>query len=436
MNYARLAELASSNTKNTINLAKLFAVSFTAQREIDQGRIGLREKLLIERKQAYRSILESVEQKEEAEGSKLNSLFGALGLGGLARGLKGIKASRSVTATPALPRVLPTPPQVRRIGRGIIPRTPKLPRGRLAGIPGLNVALTGLDFLQRKQAGQTNLQAGAGSLASTLAAIGTAGLVGTAVGGPVGTVVGLAAGALAAFGTGSLVDMITGANRPVGVEQRLREEERRTRIIGKTKFSEALDRFDNVLGNLSKLSQYLKTKPSGGPDTNIPNNTQGVKPEDLKNPITPTTDPGPPSPEGRMPNASAPGAYGIPGDPKSPRIGEWVGSLPSRVRSTSRGVGGPIETKPQRKTVSYKSPTKTRKIADISFEVSQIAGKTSIEKMISNSATDNILVMDKQPDTLVVQQPSSSSGGSFGSVGPSSYEVAAKYAQMISSLTR
>lgn len=430
MNYERLAELATSSTRNTINLAKLFATSFTTQREIEQGRLGLFEKAIVTRKDAYRSILESVEQKEEAEGSKLDALLGALGLGGLAKGLRGIRAPKSATSIPATPRVLPTPPQTRVTGRGVIPRTPKLPRGRLAGIPGLNVALTGLDFLQRKQAGQTNLQAGAGSLASTLAAIGTAGLVGTAIGGPVGTIAGLAAGTLAAFGTGSLIDMLTGAN---DVEGRIEQEERRTRIIGKTKFSEALDQFDSVLGNLAKLAEYLKSggKPTGGTDRDIPMNTEGVNPEDIRNAKPLRPDAGPPSPENRMPDASAPGAYGIPGDPKSPRIGEWVGSMPPNIKPASRGVGGQL-LEPKTNEVAFQRGG-MQSIPSTNYQVAQSSGGGT--NTFTSQSSDNVVILDKQPNTVVVNQPVPVGGGSVVNSGPSSYEVATKYAKMISSLT-
>ena len=433
MNYERLAELATSSTRNTINVAKLFATSFTTQREIEQGRLGLFEKAIVTRKDAYRSILESVEQKEEAEGSKLDTLLGALGLGGLAKGLRGIRGPKSATVVPSTPRVLPTPPQTRVSGRGVIPRTPKLPRGRLAGIPGLNVALTGLDFLQRKQAGQTNIQAGAGSIASTLAAIGTAGLVGTAIGGPIGTIAGLAAGTLAAFGTGSLVDMLTGANRPTGVEERLLEEERRTRIVGKTKFSQALDQFDSILGNLAKLSDYLKTgsRQTGGIDDEIPMNTEGVNPEDIRKAKPLRPDAGPPSPENRMPDASTPGAYGIPGDPTSPRIGEWVGSMPPNIKPASRGVGGQLLEPKTNEVAFQRSGMQT--IPSTNYQVAQSSGSGT--NTVTSQSSDNVVILDKQPNTIVVNQPVPVGGGGVVNSGPSSYEVATKYAKMISSLT-
>jgi len=430
MNYERLAELATSSTKNTINLAKLFATSFTTQREIEQGRLGLFENAIVTRKDAYRSILESVEQKEEAEGSKLDTLFGALGLGGLAKGLRGIRAPRSATSIPATPRVSPTPPQTRVSGRGVIPRTPKLPRGRLAGIPGLNVALTGLDFLQRKQSGQTNLQAGAGSLASTLAAIGTAGLVGTAIGGPIGTIAGLAAGTLAAFGTGSLVDMLTGANTAEG---RIEQEERRTRIVGKTKFSQALDQFEGVLGNLSKLAEYLKTggRPTGGTNGEIPMNTEGVNPEDIRKAKPLRPDAGPPSPENRMPDASAPGAYGIPGDLKSPRIGDLVGSMPPNIRPASRGIGGQLLEPKTNEVAFQRSGMQT--IPSTNYQVAQSSG--SVTNTVTSQSSDNVVILDNQPNTIVVNQPVPVGGGTVMNSGPTSYEVATKYAKMISSLT-
>ena len=80
----------------------------------------------------------------------------------------------------------------------------------------LTVAFTGYDFIDRKNRGQTNLQAGAGAVSTSGGAIagGAAGAaIGTAIFPGVGTVIGGILGSfIGASAGGSLSDSITGAN--------------------------------------------------------------------------------------------------------------------------------------------------------------------------------------------------------------------------------
>ena len=117
--------------------------------------------------------------------------------------------------------------------RGKLPRIPKLPRGvKTGGL--LGVAFAGLEFGGRKMEGQTNMQAGVGTAASTLggmagfaagakggAAMGAligsvipgAGTVaGAAIGGLIG---GLAGGFLGSTAAAGAADTITGVNKLV-----------------------------------------------------------------------------------------------------------------------------------------------------------------------------------------------------------------------------
>jgi len=243
MNLERLLDAAVSNRKGSINLEKLFARSVSTTNEIESQKLRAKTQLLEYKQKTYNLIADSQSEKEN-KGDPLNKVLGSLGLAGLARGLKGAKAPVGVAPKPRLGGP--------RIGRGVA---------------GFNVLLGGIDFMQRRSAGQSNLQAGIGAGAgvaggvagATLGAKIGAGLgtliapgVGTIIGGGIGSLIGGGIGAMAA---GNIADKATGVDAgEAEVERRVQEEEKKTSLlITKTPFSGALDTFDAALDKLASF---------------------------------------------------------------------------------------------------------------------------------------------------------------------------------------
>lgn len=243
MNLERVLEAASSATKNSVNLEKLFAKSVTTTNEVEAQRLRARTQLLEVRKKTYTAIQQSQQEQEKKDGI-LEKVLGTLGLAGLAKGLKGAKPPVGVSPKPRVGGP--------RIGRGVA---------------GVNVLLGGIDFMQRRSAGQSNLQAGIGAGAgvaggiagATLGAKIGAGLgtlvapgIGTLIGGGIGSLVG---GGIGAFAGGGIADRVTGADAgEQEIERRVQEEEKRTSLmITKTPFSGALDTFDAALDKLASF---------------------------------------------------------------------------------------------------------------------------------------------------------------------------------------
>lgn len=243
MNLERVLEAASSATKNSVNLEKLFAKSVATTNEVEAQRLRARTQLLEVRKKTYTAIQQSQQEQEKKDGI-LEKILGTLGLAGLAKGLKGAKPPVGVSPKPRVGGP--------RIGRGVA---------------GLNVLFGGIDFMQRRSAGQSNLQAGIGAGAgvaggiagATLGAKIGAGLgtlvapgVGTLIGGGIGSLVG---GGIGAFAGGGIADRVTGADAgEQEIERRVQEEEKRTSLlITKTPFSGTLDTFDAALDKLASF---------------------------------------------------------------------------------------------------------------------------------------------------------------------------------------
>ena len=247
MNLERILVIAESNTKSSINLEKLFAKSVTTTNEIETQKIRAKIDLLEARKKTYSAIKQSQEDQEK-KGGVLDKILGTLGFAGLARGLKGAKPPTGGTGVVS-PKPRPGGP---RIGRGVA---------------GLNVLFGGIDFIQRRSAGQSNLQAGIGAGAGVAGGMAGAALgakigaslgtliapgLGTAIGGGLGTLVGGGIGAMAA---GNIADRTTGVDAgEVEIQRRIQEEEKKTRAsIIKTPFSSALDTFNAALDKLSSF---------------------------------------------------------------------------------------------------------------------------------------------------------------------------------------
>jgi len=438
MNYLKLSSVAQQTGKSAVDLQKFFAQS---QKELvvqQKEEIKQEEKLIATRKDVFRSLLDQVEEAKNAQSknSPLGTLLGALGLGGLASGLKSIKAPKP--SVPKLPKGVKIPRP--KLGGIKAPRVPKVGLGR--AIPGLNIALTGVDFIQRKQEGQTNLQAGAGAVGGLAGAL-AGGKAGAALGAGIGALfggVGAAPGALiggllgsvaGGFAGSGLADALTGAN---STDERVAQLRREKINLGPSKFSSALDQFDVAINNLIKLAASLgvtETSLKKLDGSRIPTDP-GEQPKDepslediINEPYTAdqfddTEPPPPPAPDNRrssdlpdpeiftrpnttMEDASRPGALSDPDNPNSPRIGDQVGAAPMpQTGSTLLAV----------------SETFTK-------ETQMSAGQ------------DSVLMINNEPNTVVamsppMQQPMGQSQMSL----PSSYDIATKYAQMISSLTK
>ena len=424
MNYLKLSSVAQQTGRSAVDLQKFFAQS---QKELvvqQKEELKQEEKLIATRKDVFRSLLDQVEEAKNAQSknSPLGTLLGALGLGGLASGLKSIKAPK-----PSVPK-LPTGVKIPKPNLGGIksPRVPKVGLGR--AIPGLNIALTGVDFIQRKQEGQTNLQAGAGAVGGLAGAL-AGGKAGAALGAGIGALfggVGAAPGALiggllgsvaGGFAGSGLADTLTGAN---STDERVAQLRREKLNLGPSKFSSALDQFDVAINNLTKLAASLgvtetKLKKLDGSRAltgprEQPRDERSLE-EIINEPYTADQIEGAviPDPEifskpsTPMPDASRPGALSDPSNPDSPRIGEQVGAAPMpQTGSTLLAV----------------SETFTK-------ETEMSAGQ------------DSVLMINNQPNTVVAMSPQMQQPmGGGGSTPPSSYDNATKYAQMISSLTR
>ena len=254
MNLERVLQAASSASKNSVNLEKLFSKSVVTTNQIEEQRLRARTQLLEVRQKTYTTIQQSQQDPEKKDGI-VEKVLGTLGLAGLAKGLKGAKPSTSGAGVVS-PKPRPGGP---RIGRGVA---------------GLNVLFGGIDFLGRRSAGQSNLQAGIGAgagVAGGLAGAFAGGQAGAAVGAGIGALfggVGAAPGALigGALGSiaggfggaqlgGNLADKLTGVDAgEQEVERRVQEEEKRTNLlITKTPFSGALDTFDAALDKLASF---------------------------------------------------------------------------------------------------------------------------------------------------------------------------------------
>ena len=247
MNLEQILAVAASNKTNSVNLEKLFAKSVATTNEVETQRLRAKTQLLEVRQKTYSAIRQSQEEQEK-KGGVLDKILGTLGLAGLAKGLKGAK-----------------PPTG---GAGVVSPKPKPGGPRIGrGVAGLNVLFGGIDFMQRRSAGQSNLQAGIGAGAGVAggmagAALGAkigAGLgtivapgLGTLIGGGLGTLVGGGIGAMAA---GNVADRATGVDAgEQEVERRVQEEEKKTSLlITKTPFSGALDAFDSALDKLASF---------------------------------------------------------------------------------------------------------------------------------------------------------------------------------------
>jgi len=290
MNLERVLQAASSASKNSVNLEKLFSKSVATTNQIEEQRLRARTQLLEVRQKTYTAIQQSEQDSENKDGI-VEKVLGTLGLAGLSKGLKGAKSPSGVK------------------GIGISPK-PRAGVGK--SIPLLSAAFTGIDFLQRKQSGQTNVQAGVGAGAGLLGALGAgaaAGAIygsvvpgaGTLSGGIIGGTIALAASIGGGYLASSAADKLTGVDAgEQEVERRVQEEEKRTNLlITKTPFSGALDTFDAALDKLASFPGGIcacagREQPAKAPSiqrTGVDTLIEDLIPKP-KAPPTPKTDPG------------------------------------------------------------------------------------------------------------------------------------------------
>ena len=168
------------------------------------------------------------------------------------------------------------------IGPGRI--RPKLPKGggtigggvsrlgRFGRIGPLAILGTGLDFAGRVGSGQNIAQAtigAGGGLAGALAGGAKGAAIGTAIGGPLGTLIGGVGGSiLGGFAGGGIADLLTGT----ADTRRKKEIKEISDDTQRSKFSYALDKFDNVIDNFEGSTTPLikDYKENGRPEETKP----------------------------------------------------------------------------------------------------------------------------------------------------------------------
>jgi len=227
--------------QSSVNVARLFSNASLKNAADRQDLLSRRRKNSKLRINAFLAAKQALAAKEDERSNSTSTLLGALGVGALANRLRGAK-----------PR--PTAPKGVR-PRGRLGRLGRLPR--LGGIA--NIAFTGIDFMQRRGEGQTNLQAGVGAAGGLLGGLGGM-KAGAMAGGAIGSLfggVGAVPGALIGGLLGSIGGSMLGgsiADRATGVDARRQREEQRTRLmLTKTPFNRSLDTFNSALDKLENL---------------------------------------------------------------------------------------------------------------------------------------------------------------------------------------
>ena len=243
---------------------KLMQASSERESLLSLRNLKIKSRLQKEREELNKAFKDKADRQQQRRQTGSNVL-GALAGGGAGIGI--IKRFRPRRPTPTtgvtgtrkfkIFRTKPTISQGGRVNTNILRNGSKL--NSL-----LTVAFTGYDFLDRKASGQTNIQAGAGSVATTGGALagGAAGakigaLIGSFIVPGAGTVVGGTLGGLlgsfiGATSGSNIADSITGANEETRRKLELKKVELQK---GSTLFGSALDKFDVVLDKFAKLRQ-------------------------------------------------------------------------------------------------------------------------------------------------------------------------------------
>ena len=420
MSYPRLLDIAKQTNRNAVDLQKFFALQQKTTVQLQKEEIKQEEKLIKVRKDVFRSLLDEVEDaKEENDNDNLGNVLGTALAGGL--GLRALKGGKpKAPKAPKIPKVItggraPRPGRV----RPRVPKVPKIGRGLGRAIPGLNIGLSALDFAGRKQAGQTNLQAGAGAVGGLAGAL-AGGKAGAALGAGIGALfggVGAAPGALiggllgsvaGGFGGSALADNLTGVDAN-DADARIEQQ----RNLGPTKFTTVLDAFDRAITNLMELAKYFR----GGDDDEI-QKKQKLDPKDF------------------MVSADKPGG------PTSPGL-ELAQQLPApdpqSFDSPMEGVEGyEVQNKlpfPPDYTTGNTSSTFINlakpgapRLMDVLEDQPPVSEQVDSPSMLLINSQPNTIIKPMMVGNEEQSMPVASS--------PSPFDNATKYAQMISSLTR
>ena len=277
---------------------------------LENSSLVLKKKLAKEREETFRSFKNKLENSKR--GNKGRNIVASLATGGAGLTLlnrfrpKGARITRgSGNSFAGIRRfnIFRTKPRVTgnpRVNTNIL-------RGGSKLNSLLTVAFTGYDIIDRKNRGQTNVQAVSGAVSTSGGAIagGSIGAaIGTAIFPGVGTVIGGILGSFIGASAGSNIsDTLTGVNKS---DKRRKEELKKYATPQASLFSKSLDTFDVVLDKFAKLraSDFdtskrddrdfiipVVAKPgSGGTATKIPTQpkTPKVPPRNIPNPITET----------------------------------------------------------------------------------------------------------------------------------------------------
>lgn len=340
--------------KESMKASQLFAISSSSMASYFADSETRKNKLLEERLGLYREI-DSAFSKQESKNNLTNTLENIgklLGIGGGAALLRGAKGKVSGGAKPSkllggarVTTGMGGTPGLGAESRNIIKgfKLPQLPgAGLLRRVPILSTALTGLDYAERVNEGQTQSQATIGSVATTVGGLasaqGTATLLAPLLVAPIpgaqilyGLAV-LGAGIAGALGTQKLTDKLTGAdqvqkNQKDKLEDRLQIEEQKQKKVKDetTPFSYALDNFERIVDKFASIQ----------PDSLFTGEETGLRAPGQIIPTQPIIPPGEggtffPLPGGTLSTEEV----GVPGGeygtdrPYGPHSGQDIGGLP------------------------------------------------------------------------------------------------------------
>ena len=249
---------------NFTSTTKLMQIGSERESLLSLRNLKIKSRLQKEREELNKAFKDRADRQQKRRQTGSNVL-GALAGGGAGIGIIKRFRPRRPTATTGVTgtrkfKIFRTKPSISQGGRV---NTNILRNGsKLNSL--LTVAFTGYDFLDRKASGQTNIQAGAGSVATTGGALagGAAGAklgaiigsfivpgAGTVVGGTLGGLLGSFVGATSGS---NIADSITGADAETRRKLELKKLEFQK---GSTLFGSALDKFDVVLDKFAKLRQ-------------------------------------------------------------------------------------------------------------------------------------------------------------------------------------
>ena len=251
MNITTLLNRRPSLLVSTTKLTSLVLKNNRQEIEAKSLLLKKREKISKERIKTFRQLQANADRKDGT-----NALLG----GGLVGG-GGLSLLRG-----------------RKPANNIRPFTKPIKPGKLSGLRGIggriskgsvitNTLFAGLDFRNRKLGGQTNLQAGLGAGGGAVGGIAGAAIGQTLIPIPVlGALIGGFVGSTIGSGLADRASGVTG-----GDFRRLQLERESIRQLGRTEFTDGLDRFDSALDKFRKYDDDLKgfiLRATGNDDQN------------------------------------------------------------------------------------------------------------------------------------------------------------------------